>query len=756
MHIIAYRLRRWLATWLKDARTRGRTPPAPRRLLVEELEERTPPTSASAGGLATTPGTGTQDSLTPPHRHAHAHWTRDAQTSAAGFRPIDGTGNNPAHPGWGVAGTDLLRVSPAAYADGVSAPSLPQGQSARAISNLLNDQTDPNNPSQDLNTVNSKSLSDFAYVWGQFIDHDMSLTPDGGASFPIPVAAGDPIGPNALPFTRSQFDPKTGTGPGNPRQQVNVNTAFLDLSQVYGSNPVVADALRTHVGGRLKTSPGDLLPLDNTTSFTPAQVAALNMQNSAMQVPESSLFAAGDVRANENIELTAMQTLFVRNHNRLAAQLQAAHPGWGDERLYQEARKINSAQEQIITYTEFLPAILGPNALPAYRGYNPNVNPGIATEFSTVGFRFGHSLLSGTVGRDQNNGLGIADVNPNGSGVDLAQDFFDPTLINPGGITDPLTGHTSSDVGAILKADADNGANEMDPLVIRQVRNLLFGPEGAGGQDLIARDLQRARDHGIGDYNTLRAAYGLPKVTSFAQVTSNVQVQQELAQAYPGGVNTIDAFEGVLAEDHVPGADVGPLTRAILVDQFTRLRDGDRFFYLNERWSPEELNLLRQADTLGKMIQINTGITNLQGNVFFFKGSISGTVSTTSGGGGHRGASSAGLPGVTVQLEDDGGNVLATTVTDGHGRYRFDQFTGVAGTGNYTVRLVVPSGFTQTSADPPAILISRGDLNVAGVDFAVAPAGQAGGTAGTHAALDGRIVDALFATVGAHHRPPGG
>jgi hypothetical protein len=634
----------------------------------------------------------------------------------------DGTGNNLAHPDWGSAGTDLLRVSPAAYADGVSAPALPRDPSARAISNTLNDQTDPNNPSQDVNTVDANNLSDFGYVWGQFIDHDMDLTPaNSGESFPIPVAPGDPIG--TQPFTRSSFDPHTGTGPGNPRQQVNVNTSFLDLSQVYGSSRAVADALRTHVGGRLKTSPGDLLPLNNTTYFTAAQLAALNMANDAHAVPDSQLFATGDVRGNENLELTALQALFVRNHNRLARALQQEHPGWGDEQLYQEARKLNIALEQIITYTEYLPDLLGPNALPAYKGYDPGADPAIATEFSTVGFRFGHSLLSSNIERHNNNGLDITDV-AGGSTIPLAQDFFDPNLLNPTGVVDPLTGHTSSDIGAILKGDADGAAQAMDLLAIRDVRNLLFGNGAQGGQDLIARDLQRARDHGIGSYNQVRVAYGLPPVTSFAQITGDVRVQQELQKAY-GSVDNIDPFEGGLAEDHVKGSDVGPLFQAIMVDQFTRLRDGDRFFYLNESFSPDELKLLRQGNTLAKVIESNTDVTNLQGDVFVFTAKIEGAVFPgRDRDGGHRTPGERGLPGVTVQLQDDSGNVLATTQTDGQGHYRFDQQTGIGGTGRYTVRLVLPSGSTQTSANPPPIRISRGDTGVSGVNFAVDQGGS--------------------------------
>src|SRR5439155_8824317 len=262
---------------------------------------------------------------------------------------------------------------------------------------------------------------------------------DGGASFPIDVAPGDPIGPDSLPFTRSQFDPNTGTSTSDPRQQVNVVTSFLDLSQVYGSDVATADALRTHVGGQLKTSPGDMLPYDNATYFT----SPIDMANDSGALSTSDLFATGDRRGNENIELTALQTLFVRNHNRIAAALQQEHPDWSDEQLYQEARKINIATEEMITYNEFLPALLGPNALSKYTGYNPNVNPTIANEFSTALFRFGHSMLDNGIDRLNNDGTDISD--PNGATIDLAEDFFDPNLIDPSGAVDRLTGHMATD-----------------------------------------------------------------------------------------------------------------------------------------------------------------------------------------------------------------------------------------------------------------------------------------------------------------------
>jgi peroxidase len=641
------------------------------------------------------------------------------QPSVAGFRPIDETGNNTAQPTLGTAGTDLLRVSPVAYADGVSSPALPNNPSARVVSDLLNNQAVPGNLSQEIQTLNQNNLTDFGYTFGQFIDHDMDLTTTNPNDL-LSILA-DPADPSKMgnqTFARSTVDPGTGTSLSNPRQQDNAVTSFLDLSQVYGSTADMADALRTHTGGLLKTSPGNMLPYDNSTYFTTDQLAMIHMANDSGQAHTEDLFVTGDVRGNENTELTALQTLFVRNHNRIAVQLQTAHPDWSDEQLYQEARKLNIAQYQAIIYNAYLPDLLGPGALKAYTGYQAGVDPSIATEFSTVAFRFGHSLLDGGIERHANNGQDLYTGDTAGASLSLATDFFDPYVLNPAGVIDPMTGHISSDIDPILKANADGVAQADDLMATGAVRNVLFGNSGQtdNGLDLIARDVERARDNGIGSYNQVRKAYGLAPVTSFAQITRNITVQNELKAAY-GTVANIDPFEGGLAEDHVPGSDLGPLFTRILVDQFNRLRAGDRYFYLNESFSREELTILGQGDTLAKVIKANTSVTNLQSDVFVFRASISGTVFLDVGG--RRDARNVGVPGITVQLNDDSGNPVATTVTDRFGNYSFNQQTGIGGTGSYTVSLLLPSGVTQTSANPTTITISRGDSNTRGVNFSV-------------------------------------
>ncbi|MDH3585120.1 MAG: peroxidase family protein, partial [Phycisphaerae bacterium] len=303
-----------------------------------------------------------------------------AVTASAEFRSIDGTGNHSSDPTFGSVDVQLLRLTDPAYQDGASAPrggdpsSLP---SARAISNAV--------AAQSGSVLNARNLTDMAWLWGQFLDHDIDLTegakPDEPFNILVPVD--DPYFGQPIMLNRSAFDPTTGTN--TPRQQVNQITAYIDASNVYGSNSTRADALRTFTGGLLKTSAGNLLPF-NTGGLPNADALGKG----------SDLFLAGDVRANENVALTGLHTLFLREHNRLAedfdTRLNGADAGLTqmfndsglgrDEFLYQSARKVVGAQMQAITYNEFLPALLGPGALSPYSGYQAGVDPGISNTFS--------------------------------------------------------------------------------------------------------------------------------------------------------------------------------------------------------------------------------------------------------------------------------------------------------------------------------------------------------------------------------------
>ena len=510
-----------------------------------------------------------------------------AATASAQNRTIDGTGNNRSHGVWGSTNQHLDRVGPAAYADGMSMPAGGSRPSARAVSNGIAAQTG--------SIVNDRMLSDWVWQWGQFLDHDLDLTDAASPaeSFPIPVPMGDPFfdpfntGTQTIPLSRSAYDPVTGSI--NARQQMNQITSWIDASNVYGSDMTRANALRTMSGGRLATSAGDLLPF-NTGGLPNAGGTS------------ASLFLAGDIRSNEQSGLAATHTLFVREHNRLADQIATANPGMNDEDIYQQARKIVGAQLQVITYNEFLPALLGSAApSPMSIGYDDSINPNIMNEFANACYRVGHTMLSPTILRLDNAG----NVIPQGN-LALQDAFFNPNNIINGGGIDP-----------ILKGLASQAMQEIDNQIVDDVRNFLFGPPGSGGMDLASLNIQRGRDHGLPDYNSTRVMMGLTSVSSFADISSDPAVQAALMSLY-GTVNDIDLWVGALAEDHLAGSSVGELIAAVLSEQFMRLRDGDRYWYERDDFFVNNPSLLAelQATRLSDIIRRNSDITNIQDNVF--------------------------------------------------------------------------------------------------------------------------------------------
>ena len=493
------------------------------------------------------------------------------------YRSIDGTGNHLKQLDFGAADTTLRRMTREDYGDSIASMAGTGRPSPREISNALCADTFPG--------PNGLGASDFLWQWGQFVDHDIGLTEAQGPSEPMPIAvpAGDPsfdpanTGTETIDFNRSAYHPDTGDKQSDPRQQMNEITHFIDASNVYGSDEVRAAALRTNDGtGRLLLSADDLLPF-NTEGFPNAGG------------PDPRLFLAGDVRANEQVGLIAMHTVFAREHNRLAAEIAANDPTLKGEEIYQEARRIVGALMQVITYEEFLPALLGPDALPAYPGYNENVNPSIYNEFSTAIYRFGHSALSPTLLR-----LDEA-LNPIPEGnLALKDAFFRPDrVMNEGGIE------------PILRGLASQVCSSIDTELVDDVRNFLFGPPGAGGFDLASLNIQRGRDHGLCSYNETRAELGLATKGSFAEVSSDPDVQARLASVY-ANVDEIDLWVGTLAEDPVNGGHVGEVVFYVIKKQFRHLRDGDRYWY-QAMLTPEEI-LAVESTTLADVIRRNTSI----------------------------------------------------------------------------------------------------------------------------------------------------
>ena len=502
------------------------------------------------------------------------------------FRTIDGSNNNLINSEYGSQGSALLEKVPLDYGDGVGSPAGEYRANPRVISNAIGEQT-KNIPSQ-------KGLTNLIWGFGQFVDHDLDLVPDSSILNPIPVPQGDGdldpgnTGSVIIPINESRIVLGTGTSVDNPRQLPNAITSWLDGSNIYGSDEERAEFLRTKSGGKLKISSGNLLPFNDGTQEN---------DNPRGSDP-SSLFLAGDVRANENSVLASMHTLFVREHNRLADSLASVHSAWTDEQIYQRAREINIAQYQNIIYQEYLPSLLGEKAVSKYDGYDSSVNPNITRVFANAAFRFGHSQLSSEILR----------LDPEGKELDrgsltLADVFFrSVSVVRETGI-DP-----------ILRGVASSLSQDVDTKVIDDVRNLLFGgASGAVGRDLLAINIERGRLNGVADYNTVRKAYGLSSIKKFSQITSNIELQSQLKSVYDN-IDDVDAIVGMFAEDKAKGAAVGETLSRVLADQFAALREGDRFYYENT-FSDAEIAEIQQV-TLSDIIRRNTDTTIIQDNAF--------------------------------------------------------------------------------------------------------------------------------------------
>jgi len=534
--------------------------------------------------------------ILPPSPIAESAARSSAPSAIHGVnRTLDGTNNNIGSSEkmqYGSANIQLYREIAPAYgsADPKNAMNGTSRPSARRISNAVIDEP--------VTHFSERELSAFVYVWGQFVDHDITLTPTGTTEYsPVLLPPDEIIFTEEIPFYRSEV--RAGTGVTNSRQQTNLNTAWLDGSVVYGSETSRANWMRTFSNGKLKTSAGNYLPWNTTTGqqSAPIDPNAPTMANDNGHTTKT--FVAGDIRAAEHPGILSLHTLFVREHNRICDRLYAQ--GFRkDEDMYQRARKEVGALIQAITYQEFLPAV-GITLRP-YFGYNSNVRPDIMNTFATAGYRLGHTMVADDIMMLSNTCTGVGPVV-----LDLIQAFWMPDLVNTYNI-DPF-----------LKGLAAHTQYETDTRINSILRNFLFGSPNDPvrfGIDLGSLNIQRGRDHGMPDYNTVRRYYTGNSARTFADITSNTVLADSLQKLY-GNVNNVDLWVGILAEDRLAGKSVGRTVHEMLRVQFENLRDGDYYFYKYDPNLPLITKLQIINTRLSDVIKRNSALTNLQRNVFF-------------------------------------------------------------------------------------------------------------------------------------------
>ena len=508
------------------------------------------------------------------------------------YRTQDGSCNNLQHPEWGASLTPFKRLLKPIYENGFNTP---VGWNR---SHTYNGHLKPSARKLSVEVISTETTSPHAHFshmlmqWGQFLDHDMDFTvtslsraqfSDGleckdtcdnqPPCFPINVSEDDPRirRTRCMEFTRSSAVCGSGVTSGffnsiMPREQINQITSYIDASNVYGSTKEEANNLRDFTDnlGRMKvgllvdSSGKHLLPFNRDTPI-----------DCERDLNESPIpcFLAGDFRANEQLGLLSMHTIWVREHNRIAKEILTINPHWDGERIYQETRKIIGAAMQHITFNFWLPKVLGPKGmelLGRYEGYDPNMDASILNAFATAAFRFGHSMIQPFINRLNSTFQPIEQGN-----LPLHKAFFSPyRIVEEGGIDPVLRGL----IGTPLK---DVNPEEM---MNTELTEHLFQMAHTIALDLAALNIQRGRDHALPGYNDWRSLCNMTSARTFDEIAeeiSNGELRDKLEELYhhPGN---IDLFIAGLSEDAINGGLLGPTFTCIIATQFHRLRSGDR------------------------------------------------------------------------------------------------------------------------------------------------------------------------------------
>ncbi|XP_054766590.2 eosinophil peroxidase-like [Lytechinus pictus] len=544
------------------------------------------------------------------HDHSHADVTCDPE---AIYRTLNGSCNNINHHSWGSTLEPLVRWLDANYSS--HGHFLPREYfiSPRDVSTTFVE-ADDGAPDKA-----QPGVSILMMHWGQFTDHDITHTPAAhdecdcktlnSSCYPLQIPQDD-----AYFQGRECFEvPRTLShcGDETKREQFNEITAFVDASNVYGSTQAELDELRYYPQDGIPDSENvacgwmrvDEIPgHEGQGSLLPNHGEVTG--NCFGEDEEKKIFAgeAGDFRAMEQPGLTSLHTLWVRNHNLLADGLRSRNPGWSCDRVFEEARKINGAMMQAIDYNEYLPTLLGTteysNYIGDYTGYDPDLNPSISNVFATSGYRQGHSAVDTVIERyiyknDADGDEVLKRLDP----LPMTEVFFNARF---------MYDFENGSVDGFMQGMIRQQCRKIDRFMSSALLNHLFispdAPSNTPGLDLLSLNILRGRDNGIQPYFQWRKFCKLSEITGWSDLAKDnlmtTETINKLKETYGEediDVQRIDPFIGFIAEEPSPGGTLGPTLSCIIGDQFRRLRNGDRFFYLNPEGAQAFTEAQREA-----------------------------------------------------------------------------------------------------------------------------------------------------------------
>jgi hypothetical protein len=469
-------------------------------------------------------------------------------------RTVDGSYNDLEQPAMGMIGARFGRNIPLGSTYPETLPGL-LDPSPRLVSRRLLTR-DEFKPATIVNVL--------AGAWLQFEVHDWFSHGKNPPEEPFEVEldADDPWRDRPMRIERTRTDPSPDAN-GGAATWVTTDSHWWDGSQIYGSEPVITNALREGAGGRLRLDPDGQLPRDLDAKLDLTGVAG-----------------------NFWLGLALLHTLFTREHNAIADRLAAEHPAWTDDELFAKARLITAALMAKIHTVEWTPAIIA----------HPTTKFGMrANWYGILGKRLGKRTKNEVLG-----GIPGSATDHHGVSYSLTEEFVAVYRMHPL-LPDDFT-FRSLDTDEIVQQRTfrELGVNDVrDRLDEIGFEDALYSfgiahpgaitlhnyprflqelhkPDGTV-VDLAAIDVLRIRERGVPRYNEFRRLFHLKPAATFEELTDNPTWAAELREVY-GDIEKVDLMVGLYAEPLPKGFGFSDTAFRVFILMASRRLKSDRFF----------------------------------------------------------------------------------------------------------------------------------------------------------------------------------
>lgn len=479
-------------------------------------------------------------------------------------RTIDGTYNDLDFPLMGSRGTRFGRNVPLAFTNPEPEPLLLEPNPREVSLQLMTRTT----------FMPATTLNVLAAAWIQFNVHDWMTHGENEIDNPweLELDDDDPWLEERMRIQRTRKDPVHGKEEPAPtfRNQI---THWWDASQLYGATPERLKELRTGEHGKMKIGEDGRLPLNPTNGM--------------------ELIGFDD---NYWVGLSALHTLFVREHNAICDMLRAKYSSWSDDELFDHARLINAALIAKIHTVEWTPGILA----------HPAVELGMDANWWGLQGKWLHAKFGRLTGSEVVSGIPGSDTNHHGAPYAITQEFVSVYRLHPLIPEDFIFRSVEDDEPCAQRKLMEVQGKATRPLV-EEVghENILYslGTSHPGQirlhnypralqqleridgtiMDLAATEILRDRERGVPRYNAFREFMHKEPVRTFEELTDNPAWVEQLRRIYNNDIDRVDLLVGLLCEPLPEGFGFSETAFRVFVLMASRRLKSDRFFTVDYR-----------------------------------------------------------------------------------------------------------------------------------------------------------------------------